>query len=51
MKKKNLIICDDTCAAIINNNTNTNTVGSNIVRTQTIHPKFGGVVPELAPAS
>ncbi|MGX7638263.1 tRNA (adenosine(37)-N6)-threonylcarbamoyltransferase complex transferase subunit TsaD [Candidatus Karelsulcia muelleri] len=50
MKKKNLIIlgidtsCDDTCAAIINNNT----VLSNIVRTQTIHQKFGGVVPELA---
>ncbi|MGX7590766.1 tRNA (adenosine(37)-N6)-threonylcarbamoyltransferase complex transferase subunit TsaD [Candidatus Karelsulcia muelleri] len=50
MKKKNLIIlgidtsCDDTCAAILNNNT----VLSNIVRTQTIHQKFGGVVPELA---
>ncbi|WP_204098299.1 tRNA (adenosine(37)-N6)-threonylcarbamoyltransferase complex transferase subunit TsaD [Candidatus Karelsulcia muelleri] len=50
MKKKNLIIlgidtsCDDTCAAILNNHT----VLSNIVRTQTIHQKFGGVVPELA---
>ncbi|WDE42240.1 tRNA (adenosine(37)-N6)-threonylcarbamoyltransferase complex transferase subunit TsaD [Candidatus Karelsulcia muelleri] len=50
MKKKNLIIlgidtsCDDTCAAIIKNNT----VLSNIVRTQQIHKKFGGVVPELA---
>ncbi|MGX7591339.1 tRNA (adenosine(37)-N6)-threonylcarbamoyltransferase complex transferase subunit TsaD [Candidatus Karelsulcia muelleri] len=50
MKKNNLIIlgidtsCDDTCAAIIKNNT----VLSNIVRTQQIHKKFGGVVPELA---
>ncbi|MGX7592328.1 tRNA (adenosine(37)-N6)-threonylcarbamoyltransferase complex transferase subunit TsaD [Candidatus Karelsulcia muelleri] len=50
MKKKNLIIlgidtsCDDTCAAIINNHT----VLSNIVRTQKIHQKFGGVVPEVA---
>ncbi|MGX7590624.1 hypothetical protein ACWNYW_00680 [Candidatus Karelsulcia muelleri] len=47
MKKNNLIIlgidtsCDETCAAILNNNT----VLSNIVRT---HSKFGGVVPELA---
>ncbi|MGX7592468.1 tRNA (adenosine(37)-N6)-threonylcarbamoyltransferase complex transferase subunit TsaD [Candidatus Karelsulcia muelleri] len=50
MKKNNLIIlgidtsCDDTCAAIINNHT----VLSNIVITQKIHQKFGGVVPELA---
>ncbi|MGX7593017.1 tRNA (adenosine(37)-N6)-threonylcarbamoyltransferase complex transferase subunit TsaD [Candidatus Karelsulcia muelleri] len=50
MKKKNLIIlgldtsCDDTCAAIIKNNT----VLSNIIRTQQIHKTFGGVVPELA---
>ncbi|MGX7590483.1 tRNA (adenosine(37)-N6)-threonylcarbamoyltransferase complex transferase subunit TsaD [Candidatus Karelsulcia muelleri] len=50
MKTNNLIIlgldtsCDDTCAAIIKNNT----VLSNIVRTQQIHKKFGGVVPELA---
>jgi N6-L-threonylcarbamoyladenine synthase len=50
MKKNNLIIlgidtsCDDTCAAILKNNT----VLSNIVRTQQIHKKFGGVVPELA---
>ncbi|MGX7591191.1 hypothetical protein ACWNY2_00685 [Candidatus Karelsulcia muelleri] len=49
MKKNDFIIlgidtsCEETCAAILNNNT----VLSNIVRTKTIPPKFGLVVPEL----
>ena len=47
---KNLFIlgiessCDDTSVAITHNNK----VISNIVSTQKIHKKFGGVVPELA---
>lgn len=36
--------CDDTAAAILNNGK----VLSNIVATQAIHEKYGGVVPELA---
>lgn len=50
MKQKNCYIlgiessCDDTAAAIINNGI----VLSNVVATQTIHEKYGGVVPELA---
>lgn len=36
--------CDDTSAAVINNNK----LCSNIISTQKIHEKYGGVVPELA---
>ncbi len=36
--------CDDTSAAIIKNGT----VLSNVTATQTIHEKYGGVVPEVA---
>ena len=36
--------CDDTAAAILKNDT----LLSNIVATQEVHQKFGGVVPELA---
>jgi N6-L-threonylcarbamoyladenine synthase len=39
--------CDDTSAAITFNNK----VISNIVSSQKIHRKFGGVVPELASRS
>ncbi len=36
--------CDDTAAAVLKNDT----LLSNIVATQEVHQKFGGVVPELA---
>jgi len=36
--------CDDTAAAVINNDT----ILSNVVATQKIHEEYGGVVPELA---
>ena len=36
--------CDETSASIINNNQ----LISNVVYTQKIHEKYGGVVPELA---
>ena len=36
--------CDETSASIINNNK----LISNVVYTQEIHKKYGGVVPELA---
>lgn len=36
--------CDDTAAAVINNGK----ILSNVVATQEIHEKYGGVVPELA---
>ncbi len=36
--------CDDTCAAILKNNT----VLSNIIHTQKSHKKYGGIVPEIA---
>lgn len=36
--------CDDTSAAVINNHK----LCSNIISTQVIHEKYGGVVPELA---
>ena len=39
--------CDDTSAAVLNNRT----VLSNIISSQQIHAKFGGVVPELASRS
>ncbi|HET8839195.1 MAG TPA: tRNA (adenosine(37)-N6)-threonylcarbamoyltransferase complex transferase subunit TsaD [Flavobacteriaceae bacterium] len=50
MISKNIFIlgiessCDDTAAAVLNNGK----VLSNIVATQEIHKKYGGVVPELA---
>ena len=51
-KKKDLLIlgietsCDDTCAAIVENGSS---ILSNVVASQnTIHEKYGGVVPELA---
>ncbi len=36
--------CDDTSAAILENNK----ILSNIIANQSVHKKFGGVVPELA---
>jgi len=36
--------CDETSAAVISNGK----ICSNIVATQVIHQKYGGVVPELA---
>jgi len=39
--------CDDTCAAIYDGRT----LLSNVISTQLIHKKFGGVVPELASRS
>ena len=51
--KKNIYIlgiessCDDTSASVTHNNK----VMSNIVSSQKIHQKFGGVVPELASRS
>ncbi len=48
MKKVNLLAietsCDDTSAAVLQNNI----VLSNIIANQTVHHKYGGVVPELA---
>ena len=37
--------CDDTCAAVI---TPAGDIGSNVISSQAIHERFGGVVPELA---
>lgn len=36
--------CDDTSASVINDNR----ILSNIIASQKIHQKYGGVVPELA---
>src|SRR4029079_9479462 len=37
--------CDDTCAAVV---THTGDVLSNVVASQGVHARFGGVVPEWA---
>jgi N6-L-threonylcarbamoyladenine synthase len=37
--------CDDTCAAVV---THTGEVRSNVVSSQGVHDRFGGVVPEIA---
>ena len=37
--------CDDTCAAVI---TTDGEIRSNVISSQTVHDKFGGVVPEIA---
>jgi N6-L-threonylcarbamoyladenine synthase len=52
MKNEYLILgietsCDETASAVVRNNT----LLSNVVYSQTIHSKYGGVVPELASRS
>jgi N6-L-threonylcarbamoyladenine synthase len=37
--------CDDTCAAVIGDD---GTIGSNVISSQRVHDRFGGVVPEVA---
>ena len=37
--------CDDTCAAVV---TRAGEVRSNVVSSQGVHDRFGGVVPEIA---
>jgi N6-L-threonylcarbamoyladenine synthase len=37
--------CDDTCAAVV---TRTGQIASNVISSQGIHDRFGGVVPEIA---
>jgi tRNA N6-adenosine threonylcarbamoyltransferase len=37
--------CDDTCAAVV---TNDGEIRSNVVSSQGVHARFGGVVPEIA---
>ena len=37
--------CDDTCAAVI---TRAGEIRSNVVSSQGIHDRYGGVVPEIA---
>jgi N6-L-threonylcarbamoyladenine synthase len=37
--------CDDTCAAVV---THTGEIRSNVVSSQGVHDRFGGVVPEIA---
>jgi N6-L-threonylcarbamoyladenine synthase len=37
--------CDDTCAALI---TPSGEIAANIISSQTVHSRFGGVVPEIA---
>ncbi len=37
--------CDDTCAAVV---TRAGEIRSNIVSSQAVHGRFGGVVPEIA---
>jgi N6-L-threonylcarbamoyladenine synthase len=37
--------CDDTCAAVL---THDGTIRSNVVSSQHVHDRFGGVVPEIA---
>ena len=37
--------CDDTCAAVV---TRTGEIRSNVVSSQGVHDRFGGVVPEIA---
>lgn len=37
--------CDDTCAAVIDG---AGRIHSNVISSQTVHGRFGGVVPEIA---
>lgn len=37
--------CDDTCAAVIDDD---GTIRSNVISSQRVHDRFGGVVPEIA---
>ena len=37
--------CDDTCAAVV---THDGRIRSNVVSSQGVHDRFGGVVPEIA---
>jgi N6-L-threonylcarbamoyladenine synthase len=37
--------CDDTCAAVV---TEDGTIRSNVISTQEVHDRYGGVVPEIA---
>jgi N6-L-threonylcarbamoyladenine synthase len=40
--------CDDTCAAVV---TADGTIASNVISTQGVHDRYGGVVPEVASRS
>ena len=40
--------CDDTCAAVI---TADGEIRANVISSQGVHDRFGGVVPEIALAS
>jgi len=40
--------CDETSVAVLDCNTNSNKVLSNIISSQVFHSEFGGVVPEIA---
>ena len=37
--------CDDTCAALVGRD---GTVAANVISSQEVHARFGGVVPEIA---
>jgi N6-L-threonylcarbamoyladenine synthase len=37
--------CDDTCAAVV---TSAGEIRSNVISSQGVHDRFGGVVPEIA---
>jgi N6-L-threonylcarbamoyladenine synthase len=37
--------CDDTCAAVISSD---GTIGANVISSQGVHDRYGGVVPEIA---
>ena len=37
--------CDDTCAAVVGAGTR---IQSNVISSQEVHDRFGGVVPEIA---
>ncbi|MBV8220779.1 MAG: tRNA (adenosine(37)-N6)-threonylcarbamoyltransferase complex transferase subunit TsaD, partial [Solirubrobacterales bacterium] len=37
--------CDDTCAAVV---TDEGEIRSNVISSQGVHDRFGGVVPEIA---
>ena len=38
--------CDDTCAAVISSEDGT--IASNVISSQGVHDRYGGVVPEIA---
>jgi N6-L-threonylcarbamoyladenine synthase len=37
--------CDDTCAALVGHD---GTIHANVISSQEVHSRFGGVVPEIA---